>query len=171
MAASKRKGQSEGIFIGLICVVVILAGILLFSGPSYRLAGVQSQSVATTPIQYPNLTISDGTLNANFPQEFIIDPSAKILSSSDNPDATTGIHTTAAVFQSNESVDALYSAYVALLSPAPWQVVSKQESSGVAALVAEDSATHESIGIQINSNSPSTIVVVSFQSPLSQPGQ
>jgi hypothetical protein len=107
---------------------------------SYSLMGGTPSGVAVAPAAEkpsPNLVISSGTLNPSFPTIYLVDPAAKILSSSDNPDVKTGLRTTGVVFASGQSVDALYKQYLDLLSGKKWQITSKTDSGSFANILAK----------------------------------
>ena len=121
---------------------------------------------AQTPPPPASLTVKQGTtLAAGFPKDLIVDPSAKVLSSSDNPDPATGIHTTAAVYQSGESVTALYNQYLTLFSGGSWR--SNKENSSLPAIIsAQNNATGQQVSVQIQSGTAGqSNVIVSSKVP------
>ncbi len=140
----------------------------------YSLVSGASSSAVSAPVSapentQPNLVISNGTLNAALPRTFLVDPSSTILSSSDNPDPATGLHTTAAVFASGQSIDSLYKKYLALFSGKDWQVKSKTETASDANILAGNSSTGEQVNVQImeGANGMSD-VIVSVQTPITK---
>jgi len=157
--------NSRGLYAENASSVVSVAIVVQGSGSQVTVSYGTGVAGTATP-QFAHLTVQQGTLVVGFPRKLVVDPSAKILSSSDNPDPASGTHTTAAIYQSSESVSTLYNQYLGLFSGASWQIMTKTNTSALATIFAENSSTKEQINVQIQGEAKGqTNIIVSSKVP------
>lgn len=111
-----------------------------------------------------NLIVHQSVLVQDFPLQFIVDGSAVILSSSDNPDFSSGMSGTAAIYRSGETVDALFKKYAVLFGAKNWQTVSQSSSSALSAISGLNTALGEFVSVSIQPIDNASVVTVSVES-------
>jgi hypothetical protein len=126
-------------------------------------------NVPYTPTAMPtpaNITVEQGKLPADFPTSLIIDPSATILGSTENPNIISGMKTEGVLYATKETSAALVSGYINLLSTGGWRMVPIGDTNQVSQISATNASSSLSLIVRFQALSNTMSVSLSFTAPL-----